>query len=155
MNFQVRNATLDDLAELKRLRQERMDVYLKAEGRLVAAEETWFSAIQASLEDERATLQVADREGQLIGYMLAWVWQNPPMLSPEKMGLVTEMSVDGHCKQGGVGTAMLASVVEWFKSQELSHFEIRVPRQHPIEQAFWRAMGAEIFVDHFYYRLGE
>ncbi len=154
MSFIIRPATTEDLAELVRLRQERMEVYLKAEPRLQHANDTsvWQAAIGAWLADERAAVHVAARQDELIGYMVGWQWDNPPWVEPSKIGMITEMSVDGHCKQGGVGSALLASLRTWFATQGVYAVEIRVARQHPIEQAFWRATGAQPFLDHFYYQ---
>jgi hypothetical protein len=63
------------------------------------------------------------------------------------------MSVDGHCKQGGVGTSMLAELKTWFKQHNLKTIEVRVPFMQPIEQAFWRASGATDYYDHLWYKL--
>ena len=153
MTFSVRQATTADLDELSRLRQERMDVYLKQESRLANdALEQWQQAVTDWIAHDQCRFLVADRDTELIGYMVGWVWQQPPMVSPSHTGMITEMSVDGHCKQGGVGTAMFQSMGEWFKEHKLSSIEIRVPRQHPIEQAFWRSVGAELFIDQMYYK---
>jgi GNAT superfamily N-acetyltransferase len=153
MNFIIREAVASDIEELLRLRQERMEVYLKAEKRLQTDENAWREAVLTWLAHPQAQVKVADRDGQLIGYMVAWLWGNPPTVTPAQVGLVSEMSVDGHCKQGGVGTALFAAMRDWFKGQGLSAIEVRVPHQQPIEQAFWRAMGASTYLDHFYYRL--
>lgn len=154
MNFIVRDAVATDIEELTRLRTERMEVYLKAEKRLQTDLLEWRTAMLSWLTHPQAKVQVVDREGQIIGYMVGWLWDTPPMVSPSRVGIITEMTVDGHCKQGGVGSAMLKSLSAWFKTQGLTSIEVRVPRLQPIEQAFWQAVGAKSYVDHFYYQLG-
>jgi ribosomal protein S18 acetylase RimI-like enzyme len=141
MPFTVRKANPQDTEELLRLWRERTDVYLKQQGSTTAAEQ-WREAVLCWLDRDDAAVLVADREGQLIGYMVGWVRENLPFTQPAQFGLISEMSVDGHCKQGGVGTALLDAMKAWFKAKDLHHIEVRVPYLQPIEQAFWRALGA-------------
>lgn len=142
MTFHIRAAKPDDASELKRLWQERRDVYLKTSTRAFKPQtaDDWMAVVNHWLSRDDAAVLVADRDGQLIGYMVGWKQSNLPMLQPAHYGLVTEMSVDGHCKQGGVGTAMLKEMKAWFKARNLEQVEVRVPRLNPIEQAFWRSL---------------
>jgi len=153
MAFQVRKAIPQDANELQRLWQERKDVYLKqavsAQFPIKSAEE-WQAVMLNWLTREDAQVLVADRDGQLIGYMVGWIRENLPLLHPERYGLVSEMSVDGHCKQGGVGTAMLDGMKQWFKSHQLEYVQVLVPRVQPSEQAFWRSVGARQYVDYLW-----
>ena len=153
MTFSVREAVSEDLNELLRLWQERTEVYLQSERRAQVERDIWQAAVLNWIQREDAAVMVAERDDQLIGYIIGWRWQNPPLIEPAFYGLVSEMSVDGHCKQGGVGSAMLEALKDWFKAQNLAYFEVRVPVRQPIEQAFWRAVGAKDFYDHLYYRL--
>jgi GNAT superfamily N-acetyltransferase len=156
MAFVIRKASGQDLAELRRLWQERKEVYLKNADPSVlglATADAWQNTISAWLTRSDVTVLVADREGQLIGYMIGWVRENLPLLTPAHYGLISEMSVDGHCKQGGVGTALFQAMQAWFKTHHLDYVEVRVPRLQPIEQAFWRALGAEQHLDELRYRL--
>jgi ribosomal protein S18 acetylase RimI-like enzyme len=154
----VRRAQSGDLEELSRLWQERIAVYHKHDPRLGAHSTRladWRSAIHTWMKRDEAAVHVADRDGQLIGYIVGWVWLQPPLFEPHKLGLVTELSVDGHCKQGGVGTQLLTSLRGWFKAQHVHHVEVRVARQQAIEQAFWRSVGAQPYLEHFYLPLDE
>lgn len=152
MGFSVRQANGNDLDELLRLWKERSEVYIK-DPRIKLSADTWRGAVLGWLLREDVRVLVADREGQLIGYIIGWVRQNLPGITPTHYGLVSELSVDGHCKQGGVGTALLAALKTWFKCQNLAYIEVRVPHLQAIEQAFWRASGASDYYDHMWYRL--
>lgn len=156
MNFTVRRAVAEDMHELLRLCEERREVYLQAERRLppfAEAQHGWRESVLGWMTRDDAAVMVAARDDGLIGYIIGWVWNNPPATEPQKFGLVSEMSVDGHCKQGGVGTAMFDGLKDWFRANDLEVVEVRVSRVQPIEQAFWRAVGAQPFVDHLYYRI--
>jgi GNAT superfamily N-acetyltransferase len=156
MSFTVRRAVAEDMDELLRLCEERREVYLKAERRMLPfadAQNGWRESVLSWLARDDAAVMVAARDEALIGYIIGWVWHNPPATEPQKFGLVSEMTVDGHCKQGGVGTAMFDGLKDWFRENKLDVVEVRVPRVQPIEQAFWRAIGAQPFVDHMYYRI--
>jgi len=154
LTFTIRRATPPDLDALFRLWQERADYYLRFESRLPKSDQSgtvWREAMAGCLGRDDARVLVADRAGELIGYMVGWVWNQPPFF--EQLGMISEMSVDGHCKQGGVGSALLADLQTWFKERSVIAVEIRVPQQHPIEQAFWRAVGAQPFIDHLYLKM--
>ncbi|MBZ0308253.1 MAG: GNAT family N-acetyltransferase [Anaerolineae bacterium] len=152
MSFNVRQAKASDIEELQRLWKERSEVYIK-DPRIKMTAEIWCQAILSWLPREDVRVLVADRNEQLIGYIIGWTRENLPGLTPAYYGLVSELSVDGHCKQGGVGTALLAELKVWFKSKNLTTVEIRVPHLQAIEQAFWRANGASDYYDHMWYRL--
>lgn len=152
MSFSVRQANANDIEELLRLWKERSEVYLK-DPRIKQNAETWREAVADWMSREDVRVLVADRDGQLIGYVIGWVQANLPKLTPSHYGLIQELSVDGHCKQGGVGTALVAELKSWFKSKDLKHIEVRVPHLQAIEQAFWRASGASDYYDHMWYRL--
>lgn len=158
MSFNVREATPTDLDELLRLYEERMDVYLKFERRTPSFAESrtaWQAAITDWLEREDMAVMVAVRGDGLIGYMVGWRPTDTPLSVSQKLGLVTEMSVDGHCKQGGVGSAMFKALGDWFRKQGIDAVEVRLLRQNPIEQAFWRSIGGQPFIDQLSVRLDE
>ncbi|MFP4321527.1 MAG: N-acetyltransferase family protein [Anaerolineales bacterium] len=158
MSFDVRDATETDLPELLRLRAERQDEYLAHEPRMPShakSADTWGAALAEWLAREDCRVVVAARGEGLIGYMIGWAWQQPPFVGDGPLGLISEMSVDGHCKQGGVGRALFSALADWFRAQGITAIEARAPHRHPIEQAFWRASGAEGFVSHFYVALAD
>lgn len=153
MSFTIRAAVPTDLDELGRLWQERMEVYLKHEPRKQVQKDDWQTTLRATLSRPDAAVLVAERADGLIGYIVGWAWDQPPFTQPNQAGIVTELSVDGHCKQGGVGLALLQAVGEWFKARGIYSIEARVPQRQPIEQAFWRSVGATTYIDHFYMKL--
>ncbi|NJL92784.1 MAG: GNAT family N-acetyltransferase [Anaerolineae bacterium] len=152
--FEIRRAQPTDMDELARLWLERRDVYLKNQAlHEPRQEEAWRAAVQHWITREDAAVLVAERDAQLIGYMVGWVRENLPQVEPTQFGLVSEMSVDGHCKQGGVGSALLQEMKTWFAERKLTWVEVRVPTLQPIEQAFWRSVGAQDYRDHLALRL--
>ena len=153
MTFNIRQAREEDMVELLRLRHERNAVYLKDNGYSEAAEESWKNVMMVWLKDGHARILVAEDGDHLLGYMIGWVRENLPQLPPEKVGMIVEMTVDGHNKQGGVGTALLDEMKTWFKAQHITEIEVRVPRFQAIEQAFWRSVGGREQINLFAYRL--
>ena len=53
-----------------------------------------------------AALFAAERDGELIGYIVGWL-QPMPGLVPEQIGLITEIALDAHGYHGGVGRALV------------------------------------------------
>ncbi len=76
------------------------------------------------------------------GYIIAWARQSPFGELPENTGLITELVLDAHRYYGGLGRALVDAGRAWLTEQECQGVAALVPRFRPVEQAFWRALGA-------------
>jgi hypothetical protein len=66
---------------------------------------------------------------------------------PERYGLITEIALDMHSYNAGMGRSLVQVLRAWFANQGIEHAIAAVPRRYPVEQAFWRALGATERVD--------
>jgi ribosomal protein S18 acetylase RimI-like enzyme len=147
-SFVVRGATAADADKMLALWQEANQMLAKADSRYRLAPDAaarWTEALQNWLGRDDMAIFVAEstvREGHLIGYIVGSIADNPPWLTPERYGYVSDLAVDSHGKASGIGRNLFDALKGWFLERGIAHVEARVPHRHPIAQAFWRALGA-------------
>lgn len=144
-NVTIRPATLSDLPAMTTLWHEKTVVQQQSDARfrlLPDADARWSTSAAAWLDDPRCHMLVGERPDGVVGYIIGWIQDAPPGLAPEKVGLVSDMAVGLHSYQSGLGRMLLDALRAWFSEQELTVVLAHVPRRQPVEQAFWRALGA-------------
>src|SRR4051794_14233491 len=116
----VRPATDTDLPELSHIWYEKMVLQQQSDNHFAlisGARSKWIEAATLWLRDYNCVIRVAESNGILLGYAVGWVQDAPPGLLPEKLGAITDMMVDTHSTQKGVGRLLLESLREWFASR--------------------------------------
>jgi GNAT superfamily N-acetyltransferase len=112
----IREATLDDIEELARLRWEfRREHGDVAPGRSYRAFSERFAAFaREALADDRWRAAVADRDGRLVGTVWLQLVRKVPAPSArgEFIGYVTNAYVAPEERDGGLGAALLERLVE-------------------------------------------
>lgn len=152
----IRRVEPGDLPAVAALWHERMLLQQQADRRLTLAADAqarWRAAAAGWLADPRCLMIAAEREGLLVGYAVGWLRDAPPGLLPERLGVVSEMHVGAHSYQAGLGRALLDELRAWFSQQGAAALTAQVPRRQPVEQAFWRAMGAAEWVEIMWVKL--
>ena len=159
VSFLVRTATPADADKVLALWQEASQMLAKADSRFRLApdaEARWRRALHDWLSHDDMAVFVAEstvREGQLIGYIVGSIVDNAPTLVPERYGYVSDLTVDSHGKSSGIGRSLFDALKSWFRERGVNHVEARVPRRHPIAQAFWRALGATELYEQMWLKL--
>lgn len=138
---QIRPATPADIPTLTDLWYER--ALLQQSRLLPDARERWASAACAWLERPDMALLVAENDAaQVIGYVVGRVQDAAPGKDPEREGVITEIAVDAHRYTGGAARLLAEAIREWFSVREIGQILILVSLRSPVEQAFWRSLGA-------------
>jgi len=146
----VRAATLTDLPELTRLWHEKMVIQGQFDRRFTLmpdADARWAAAASNWLVDPDCGIFTAEGGTQLLGYGIGWLRPTLPGLLPDQIGYITDMSVDAHGHQGGLGRLLLSALREWFAQRDIHQIVAYVPHREAVEQAFWRAQGAAEWID--------
>jgi len=148
---EIRQATANDVPAVVRLWQEMMDVHAALDPlRFRPANDGadyWAEAFVGWLEDEKCYALVADDGGRLVGYIVGWLHQPPPVFQPDVYGFVSDICVAADCRQTGIGRRLFEALKAWFREHGASHVELRVARTNPISQAFWQSVGCEDYMD--------
>jgi hypothetical protein len=64
-----------------------------------------------------------------------------------QVGFITEMAIDTHVYQGGLGRNLVQALRAWFIERDVAHTAVFAPHDLAMEQAFWRSLGAREWVD--------
>ncbi len=154
--FSTRPATQADLRRLADLWQERADINAQFDPRMRPAPDgasRWQAAAEGWLTNPAYTLLIALRDDLVMGYVLGAVDAAPPGMLPEKIAIVREMAVDAHRGQGGVGGVLLDALLDTYAKAGFTTVIANVPRRAAVEQAFWRARGARVWVEQMWLRI--
>lgn len=157
-NLIVRTASLDDLPALAALWHERMTLLQQFDQRFALApdaREQWAGAAARWLTAPDCLIVTGERErdAALVGYAIGRIEGAPAGLLPARVGCVSEMHIAVHSYQNGLGRSLLDRLRTWFKQQDVETLTIRAMRRLPVEQAFWRALGATEWVDVMWMKL--
>ncbi len=162
--FAVRRATPADAEKMLALWQDAVQQLAKADSRFRLPPEAaarWQASLQDWLCRSDVALFVAEsttKEGHLFGYIVGTITDGLPALVPERRGYVGDLTVDSHGKDaqgmvGGIGRGLFEMLKDWFREQEVTQVEARVPHRQPVAQAFWRAIGATELYEHMWLKL--
>ncbi len=146
----IRPATTGDLPDMALLWYEKMTIQQQTDRRLKVSlngQAEWQQATARWMLDSQYALYVAAYDDRVVGYVIGRVQASPPGLVPAQIGVVLEMTVGVHSDQSGLGRRLLEPLRAWFATQGITHFVATVPGRQPVEQAFWRALGATELTD--------
>lgn len=123
----IRPAIEQDRPAIIQLWQERLTILAQMDARFA-------SGGRDDFPDDH-TFFVAGRDQAVVGFVAC--------TTHEDVGIITDIALDAHVYHGGVARALVDAAARWFSTQPVTQIVARVPRYHPVEQAFWRASGAK------------
>ena len=146
----TRRATSGDVDAIVRLWREMWDFNARLDPRMTAtpvANPVMKSWVEGHLEGERSLVLVAQDGRELVGYALATILENPPVVPNQFFGYVSELSVTASHRRTGVGTLLLDGVHAWFRAKGLPYAEVTASVRNEISRNFWRGQGYSDFVE--------
>ena len=144
-NVTIRPAAETDIPEMARLWHEKAILYQQFDQRFTMLPDgdlKWSAELSNWLQDVRCAVFVAQFDDHLIGYAIGWMQPGPPGMSPDKVGVITELTLDMHRYEGAVGRLLLQPLRDWLNARGISYVVAYVPHRQAVEQAFWHALGA-------------
>lgn len=126
--MRIRLATDADLAGLQRIYDERLALLTQGDRRIRADVVRW-------LNRDYGSVWVGESNGEIAGYISVW-WS-------DGLWLIDHMALDTHTYHPGLARALVAVVREAAQLQNSGRILINIPSYDPVEQAFWRALGAK------------
>ncbi|HEX2906639.1 MAG TPA: GNAT family N-acetyltransferase [Phototrophicaceae bacterium] len=146
----LRLATAADIPALSRLWHEKMILQQQFDRRLslnADAVAAWEQGVVGWLGDERCAIYVGGDETDVFGYIIGWIQANPPGVLPEQLGAITDLTLDAHRYQGGLGRMLVGALRGWFAERGVMQLVAYVPARHAVGQAFWRSLDATEWID--------
>jgi L-amino acid N-acyltransferase YncA len=151
----IRRAASGDISRLAELWHEKRTLLQQSDhrfGSLPGDSAAWAESAGEWLARDDCAVFVGERDDQIAGYVVGWLQTGPPSLLTQHLGIITELVIDTHTYQGGLGTLLLRSIQDWFKQSGVHNVVAYAPHYHAVEQAFWRALGADQWIDFMWIR---
>lgn len=146
----IRRATLEDLEAVLDLWQEMMDYHARLDRRFQPAEDGrdhFREVVQEWMVDDTWHVLVAEVGGEVIGYVIGRVAENPPVFDMRYFGYVTDICVAADWRRMGVGRRLFLALCDWFRRRGLTVIQLNAAAFNPVSQAFWREMGFRDFLE--------
>ena len=153
LDIVLRRAELRDLGDILLLWEEMMRFHAALDPRLEVGSEGASYMRQVFREwlgSEDCRVLVAEAEGQIVGYIVGRVADNPPVFRLRTYGHISDICVAPQWRRQGVGRHLYQALQEWFKEQALSVVQLNVAHYNSTSLAFWRAMGFEDYRHHMW-----
>ena len=144
--FALREATKADLGAVVGLWRELIEYHVELGDRLEFApdgEERWRTWAKNHIYSGDSLVLLAESGGVAIGMALGMVREMPPLLAERHRGFISDLYVTAEWRRRGVGRALAAGLLEWFRGHGLASAELSVASVNPEAEAFWRALGCE------------
>jgi len=144
----VRIAARPDLDAIARLWLGLVDYHQQLDPRLPPAApdgaRRYAARIEDRLDDSSMRVLVAERDGRIVGYVLAMVVDlMSDLFVHETCGFVADIYVASEARRDGVGRALVDQLLLWFYDQGIEYYEWHVAAHNRAGQAFWQAVGGQ------------
>lgn len=141
----IRVAQQTDLLKLSHIWYERNALLQQSDSYftlLPDAMQVWRDQATDWLVDDAIGFFVAERDGDLIGYIVVEVQDAPIGYAPEQFGRVADIGLDLHQYHSQLGRKLVEQAKSWLNQFEIDYVVIDVSAKYPVEEAFWRTLGA-------------
>jgi hypothetical protein len=125
--MQIKLAANADLEMLQRIYEERVALLMQGDRRIRSATVKWLDRIDGCV-------WIGEIDKTVAGYVSAW-WT-------DSVWKIDHMGLDAHTYHPGLARALVGAVRDAAYARGTREILIRVPAYDPVEQAFWRSLGA-------------
>lgn len=131
-------ASLSD--EVPALHAAALPALFHPAGRASSLPPGWFDDL---LSRDRATIQVADMAGTIVGFAIVEVFDAPPfeVLVPRRTVFIASMVVTAAQRGQGIGRALVAAAVAWGRTQGATALELAVWEFNQAARTFYERLG--------------
>jgi GNAT superfamily N-acetyltransferase len=99
------------------------------------------SRVQAEIARGHATLLVAESDGEIVGYVFAGIEPESWKELRHEAGFVHDLVVSEHHRVGGIGSALLASALEWFEARGIQRIMLWTAQENAGAQRLFGRVG--------------
>lgn len=125
--MRIKLAANPDLEMLQRIYEERVALLRQGDRRIRPATVKWLDRIDGCV-------WIGEVDNAVAGYVSAW-W-------PDSLCMIDHMGLDAHTYYPGLARALVGAVRDAASARGTQEILVRVPSYDPVEQAFWRSLGA-------------
>jgi ribosomal protein S18 acetylase RimI-like enzyme len=104
--------------------------------------EMYARRLNSRLHDSHTRVLVAEKQGELVGFVLGVVVDMVPEMFVEEMaGFLADIYVNPAHRGQGVGRALVDELTEWCRERGVQYVEWYVATSNIEGRAFWKAIG--------------
>ncbi len=146
---EIRDALLTDEDALSRLwseflqEQGSLDPKLKPSSDAV---DRFRADLPEWIHDTTRLVFVAERRGQLIGFLSACLWSMPPIFDEVTELYVEYLYVDESNRRSGTATAMFEELKSWAQTMGAHRIRLAVADRNESGKRFWESVGGQTVV---------
>lgn len=94
------------------------------------------------LDDPYTRAFVAEQDGQIVGFVLGMIVDlMGDIFEEEPGGFLADIYVRPDFRHNGVGRMLVNTLSDWFRQQNIRHYDWNVAVHNEEGRAFWRSMG--------------
>ncbi len=146
----IRAATPADIPPVVDLWKEMWDYHTKLDPDRYraspAAEQVIAGWIEENIRGERSLVLVAENGGGPIGYLLAMILENPPVVFDQFYGYISEIGVTESAQGKGTGRGLLGEADKWFRDRGVRFVEANISEKTPGALRFWKREGYDDYL---------
>lgn len=142
--IEYRRAIENDIPKIVELWKEFIDFHKIRDSffsRSKEAPKNFGKFIADNLRKDDAIVYVAEKDGEVIGHILATIQNYPPVFKIKRYGLVNDLAVSSGYRRLGIGQHLLALVKDWFVNKGIRRIEIEVATANEVSISFWEKMN--------------
>lgn len=113
---------------------------------LTGGEGAFGQHLQSSIAEANTLVSVAELDGLIAGFCLAYIERLPEWFGAEKIGLIRYLAVANDHQSQGIGQELVVNTLDWFDTKEIERVEVFVLNGIPASR-FWDKMGFKPFMD--------
>lgn len=149
----IRPAQQSDLSQLSFIWYERIALLQQTDSYftpLADAMQVWEQHAEIWLNEESICFFVAEDKERLVGFICVSIVAGPIGLQPAQIGRIIDIGVDLHQAHRDLGGQLFERVKIWLKERDISILTVDLPARYPVEEAFWRSIGAKLRFNEFW-----
>jgi len=147
--FSVRAARTADEAAMLELALAEMHLQQERDPRFELrpdASSRYVVYLRDRVRDIDSAVFVAEREGRVVGSVVASVRTQESFFVARRLGYVSDLLVEPSARRQGCGRALWERVRLWFRGLGIGIVRLHVAVNSPEARAFWKGLGAEDFL---------
>ena len=106
--------------------------------------------VHLAIRDHNYRVLVAEKQGMIVGYIIGYIAENPPIFPQAQYGFIADIYVVKSERRFGVGEQLVHSICQWFRQRGMTNVQLNVAHNNSGSQAFWRKLGCLDYLDHLW-----
>ncbi|MFO7792296.1 MAG: GNAT family N-acetyltransferase [Candidatus Saliniplasma sp.] len=144
---QVRKYEINDLAdmwyELASMHEDIMEGYELSDDPKIS----WTSFIKEGMEKEGMVTFVAEKDGEIVGFVNTVLRQRPPFFKKRDIGLILDLFVKEEERGKGIGSTLVGAAESWIKNRGVNLAILTVSPVNQTALDFWNERGYATYLE--------